>query len=117
MYVMQKNWKDSHKLCKFILMYEPNNETAKEFLPLIETKLAITESDTSSDESDSNDDDDDDDDEESNEESDSDSDSSSDSDTNDSKNQLDKNNSGIFVSYHIQFKIIEINLIFQSRGK
>ena len=90
-------------------MYEPNNETAKEFLPLIETKLAITESDTSSDESDSDDDDDEDDGEESNEESDSDSDS--DSDTDDSNNQSNKKNSGIFVNY-IQFKIIKINFVF-----
>jgi hypothetical protein len=95
---MQKNWKDSHKLCKFILMYEPNNETAKEFLPLIETKLAITESDTSSDESDSDDDDNnEDDDQESDEESD------SDSDTDDSDDQVNKKISAYSRNLSIYF--------------
>lgn len=93
---MQKHWKDAHKLCKFILMYEPNNETAQEFLPLIETKLAITESDTSSDESDSNDDDVD---EESDEESDST--DSDDTDSDDSDDQKDKKNSGIFPCFRL----------------
>lgn len=56
---MQKQWEDAHKLCKFILMYEPNNKTAKEFLPLIEHKLA--ESDNENDEDDDDEDDDEDD--------------------------------------------------------
>lgn len=48
---MEKKWTEAHKLCTFILMYEPNNRTAKEFLPLIETKLNTEESDESSEES------------------------------------------------------------------
>jgi len=95
-YIMQKNWKDAHKLCKFILIYEPHNETAKEFLPLIETKLAITESDSSENESDSESDDDDDDDIDSDEESDSDSDS--DSDTDESDKEKNKKETGLQAS-------------------
>lgn len=73
-YVMEKKWKDAQKLCGFILMYEPNNTIAKEFMPLIERKVIAIESDesdsdneagnssnSSSDESDSTEDDDDDD--------------------------------------------------------
>lgn len=86
---MQKNWKDAHKLCKFILMYEPNNETAKEFLPLIERKLEITESDTSSEESDSDDENDG---EDSEEESDSD---QSDSVTDSDDSELEDKDSGL----------------------
>lgn len=86
---MQKNWKDAHKLCKFILMYEPNNETAKEFLPLIERKLEISESDTSSEESDSDDENDD---EDSDEESDS---NQSDSDTDSDDSELEDRDSGL----------------------
>lgn len=77
-YVMQKNWKDAHKLCKFILMYEPNNATAKEFLPLIEQKLELNESDTSGEETDDDDDDDDSDEDSDSDDSDDDSDSTSD---------------------------------------
>lgn len=86
---MQKNWKDAHKLCKFILMYEPNNETAKEFLPLIERKLEITESDISSEESDSDDENDG---EDSEEESDSD---QSDSVTDSDDSELEDKDSGL----------------------
>lgn len=97
-YIMQKNWKDAHKLCKFILIYEPHNQTAKEFLPLIETKLAITESDSSENESDSESDDDDDD-IDSDEESDSDSDS--DSDTDESDKEKNKKETGLQASNYI----------------
>lgn len=38
---MDKKWEDAHKLCRFILMYEPNNSTAREFLPLIERKIEL----------------------------------------------------------------------------
>ena len=41
---MGKKWKDAHKLCQFILMYEPGNKTAREFMPLIESKLNSSES-------------------------------------------------------------------------
>lgn len=75
-YVMQKNYPDALKLCGFILMYEPHNALAKEYLPILEQKVAILEdrgesssesdsgpgaSDDSSDESDSTTDDSDDD--------------------------------------------------------
>ena len=67
---MLKKWEDAHKLCKFILMYEPGNKTAKEFLPLIESKLADTESEESSDESSDDDEDEDDEEDEDDDESD-----------------------------------------------
>ena len=57
---MEKKWEDAFKLCKFILMYEPDNEIAREYLPLIEIKLNQSESE-SEDESSSDDEDDDDD--------------------------------------------------------
>ena len=42
---MGKKWEDAKKLCHFILMYEPNNKTAKQFMPLIESMLNQNESD------------------------------------------------------------------------
>ena len=53
---MEKKWKDAYKLCGFILMYEPENLTAKEFLPLIEKKIDLIATEDSSS---SNDDDED----------------------------------------------------------
>ena len=45
---MEKKWRDAYKLCGFILMYEPENPTAKEFLPLIEKKIDLIETEESS---------------------------------------------------------------------
>ena len=59
-YVMDKKWQDAHKLCSFILMYEPNNKTAKEFLPLIESKLNESSDEDDTETSDSSEEDDDD---------------------------------------------------------
>ena len=56
---MGKKWEDAFKLCKFILMYEPDNEIAREYLPLIEMKLNQSESEDESDTDSSSDDDDD----------------------------------------------------------
>ena len=41
---MQKNWTDALKLCGFILMYEPHHQIAKEYLPILEKKVALLES-------------------------------------------------------------------------
>ncbi|XP_073726786.1 glutamate-rich protein 2 isoform X2 [Misgurnus anguillicaudatus] len=60
--VMTKNYQLSKKLCQMILIYEPQNSEAKNFLPLIEEKLLIeTEEclENNDDESDTSDDDDD----------------------------------------------------------
>ena len=69
---MSKKWEDAYKLCKFILIYEPDNKEANEYMPLIREKLE---------ESDDDEDDDDDDD------SDSDSDEEDDSDDEDDTNE------------------------------
>ena len=53
---MDKNWKDALKLCGFILIYEPNNVTAKEYLPLLEKRVAKIESQGESSSSSSSDD-------------------------------------------------------------
>lgn len=65
--MMGKKWDDAHKLCRFILIYEPDNKEANEFLPLIKQKLEEKENDddeedSSDDEDESGSDDDDDDD-------------------------------------------------------
>lgn len=36
---MDKQWHDALKLCGFILMYEPQNTIAKEYLPILERKV------------------------------------------------------------------------------
>ncbi|XP_028837750.1 glutamate-rich protein 2 isoform X2 [Denticeps clupeoides] len=41
--VMEKDYTLSRKLCQMILIYEPENQEAKQFLPLIEDKLAQDE--------------------------------------------------------------------------
>lgn len=43
--IMRKEWQDAYKLCKFILMYEPHNTEANDFLPLIEYKLSQSSDD------------------------------------------------------------------------
>ncbi|KAL1273355.1 hypothetical protein QQF64_029217 [Cirrhinus molitorella] len=82
--VMTKNYQLAKKLCQMILIYEPQNSEAKNFLPLIEEKLLIEadeesddddesdDYDTSDDDDDVEDDDDDDDDDESSDSSDTD---------------------------------------------
>ncbi|XP_072020758.1 uncharacterized protein [Amphiura filiformis] len=37
--VMDEEWEDADKLCKMVLMYEPDNAEAKQFQPLIEEML------------------------------------------------------------------------------
>ncbi|CAF0902757.1 unnamed protein product [Brachionus calyciflorus] len=92
-YVMEKKWTDAQKLCKFILMYEPNNKTAKEFMPLIESKInefdeEEDEDDESSDETEEDDNDDD-----SDEDEDSDDDSDEDEDDEDeNEEEIDSGN-------------------------
>ncbi|XP_067143333.1 glutamate-rich protein 2 isoform X2 [Centruroides vittatus] len=60
--VMSKDYKSALNYCRIILQYEPENKTAKEFLPLIEEKLKLeakldenSESENDSDENDSSD--------------------------------------------------------------
>lgn len=38
-YIMAKNWEDAHKLCGFILIYEPHNALAKEYMPILTRKV------------------------------------------------------------------------------
>ncbi|XP_044728419.1 probable ATP-dependent RNA helicase ddx52 [Chrysoperla carnea] len=45
--VMMKDYKTALKYCHLILQYEPNNSTAKEFYPLIVTKLRIESTNSS----------------------------------------------------------------------
>jgi hypothetical protein len=56
---MNQQWEDAHKLCTFILMYEPFDEIAKQYMPLIEYKLKDDKADRETEEDDENDDDDD----------------------------------------------------------
>ncbi|XP_051563230.1 glutamate-rich protein 2-like isoform X2 [Myxocyprinus asiaticus] len=80
--VMTKNYQLAKKLCQMILIYEPQNSEAKNFLPLIEEKLLIEaeeESDNDNDESDEFDTSDDDDEEDDGSDDDDDDDKSSDS--------------------------------------
>lgn len=120
---MEKQWEDAHKLCKYILMYEPHNKTAKEFLPLIEYKLQSkisgedeSDSDESDDSDDSSDDDDDDDEDSDDEEDDDDDDDEDDEETSDeeqpngrlvespkSSNKAKKN--------HTQIDVLEFSLV------
>ncbi|XP_018585044.1 glutamate-rich protein 2 [Scleropages formosus] len=39
--VMGKDYTRAHKLCRMILIYEPENPEAKQFIPLIEEKLQM----------------------------------------------------------------------------
>ncbi|XP_074652785.1 uncharacterized protein LOC141907112 isoform X2 [Tubulanus polymorphus] len=66
-FVMNEEFENAQKLCKLILVYEPDNKEANTFLPLIEEKLQLDEenSDNSDSDEDSGDDDDEDDDGES----------------------------------------------------
>lgn len=85
---MSQKWEDAHKLCEFILIYEPNNKEANEFLPLIKQKLYESQkkevddesSDDSEDDDDSDDNDEESDDEDSSEEDTSDSEEDDDND-------------------------------------
>lgn len=91
-YIMNKKWEDAHKLCSFILMYEPNNKTAKEFLPLIESKLSES-SDEDDTESDDTSDEDENDDEQSNSE------TESDEEDTDSDRNIDSGNDHLIENY------------------
>jgi len=86
-YVMDKNWKDALKLCGFILIYEPNNATAKEYLPLLEKRVSQIESQGESSTSGSSSSSDDQSDESESTTDDSDQDSSSDDDSDDRKTE------------------------------
>ena len=90
-HLMKKDWQEAHKLCRFILMYEPMNQVAVEFLPLIQHKLENGDDDDSSsdDDQDSDDDNDDDDDDDDNEE---DSDDDDDDDDDDDSDEDDDDN-------------------------
>jgi hypothetical protein len=63
--LMRKEWQDAYKLCKFILMFEPHNKEANDFLPLIEYKLSQSSDDEDDDESETSDSDENEDEEES----------------------------------------------------
>ncbi|KAG8013935.1 Glutamate-rich protein 2, partial [Nibea albiflora] len=64
--VMDRNFQLASKLCQMILMYEPDNPEASEFLPLIQKKLLEEqEAEQSSEEDEEEEDDDDDDDDDS----------------------------------------------------
>jgi hypothetical protein len=56
--VMKCDYINAQKLCKMILIYEPDNPEALNFKPLIEQKLALGETSSSDDEDDEDDDDD-----------------------------------------------------------
>lgn len=56
---MKEDWQDALKLCKFILMYEPDNAEAREFLPLLEQKASEEESEDEEEDDDEDDEDDD----------------------------------------------------------
>ncbi|XP_042353359.1 glutamate-rich protein 2 [Plectropomus leopardus] len=61
--VMDRDFQPASKLCQMILIYEPDNPEASEFLPLIQKKLLEEqETEQSTEEEDKDDDDDDDDD-------------------------------------------------------
>jgi hypothetical protein len=56
---MFRQWALAKKLCHFMLMYEPDNNEAKQYAPLIDYMLAQQEQNSSSSSDDSSDDDDD----------------------------------------------------------
>ncbi len=58
---MFRQWELAKKLCQFMLMYEPDNQQAKQYAPLIDYMLAQQEQGSSSSSSDDSSDDDDDD--------------------------------------------------------
>ncbi|XP_006003036.2 glutamate-rich protein 2 [Latimeria chalumnae] len=43
--IMDQDYKLASKLCQMILIYEPENPEAKQFIPLIEEKLLLDETD------------------------------------------------------------------------
>ena len=57
---MFRQWPLAKKLCQFMLMYEPDNQEAKQYAPLIDYMLAQEEQGSSSSSSDDSSDDDDD---------------------------------------------------------
>ncbi|XP_060553227.1 uncharacterized protein DDB_G0283697-like [Ruditapes philippinarum] len=63
--MMEEDYENAEKLCKMILIYEPENEEALNFYPLIQEKRRLEEEDDDDDDDDDEDDDDDDDDDES----------------------------------------------------
>jgi hypothetical protein len=84
--LIAKKWDDAYKLCQFILIYEPQNPHALEYLPLLKEKVEKKdgdEEDESSDDEDTDDDDNDQDDDDSEEETDDDSDDDSDEESED----------------------------------
>ncbi|XP_015214312.2 glutamate-rich protein 2 isoform X2 [Lepisosteus oculatus] len=58
--VMDKNYTLASKLCQMILIYEPDNPEARQFIPLIEEKLLIEQAEEQSDEEEGTDDSDED---------------------------------------------------------
>jgi len=58
---MFRQWALAKKLCHFMLMYEPDNNEAKQYEPLIDYMVAKEQEASSSSSDDSSDDDDDDD--------------------------------------------------------
>ena len=54
--IMFRQWTVAKKLCHFLLMYEPNNNEAKQYAPLIDYMLTKEESSSSDDEDDDDDD-------------------------------------------------------------
>ncbi|XP_071774735.1 glutamate-rich protein 2 [Centroberyx gerrardi] len=57
--VMDRDFQLASKLCQMILIYEPENPEARQFLPLIQEKLLEEQEEEQSNEDDENDDDDD----------------------------------------------------------
>ena len=97
--IQDKDWENALKLCKMILIYEPNNQTATEYLSVLEQRMLLdedasdgeeSEEGTSSGDEDDDDDDDDDDEDQSDddEENRDDSDSEYESDDSDSDSQV-----------------------------
>ncbi|XP_058259609.1 glutamate-rich protein 2 isoform X2 [Hemibagrus wyckioides] len=93
--VMESKYTLAKKLCQMILIYEPENPEAKHFLPLIEERLLIEETQkcTSSEDNTSDDDDDDDDDDDEESSSSSGSDDDDDDDDDDTGTDTDGENS------------------------
>ncbi|XP_064617926.1 uncharacterized protein LOC135482034 [Liolophura sinensis] len=84
--LMEKDYKNAEKLCKMILLYEPEHPEALKFQPLIQEKLQQEEDNNSEGESDEDDDEDEHDDDDSNSEHSDSEDSSSEEDEEDQSN-------------------------------
>lgn len=83
-HVIAKHWQEAYKLCQFILMYEPDNQTANQYLPLLKENIEMSnDSDETSDDDDDDEDDEDDDDESDDDDEDEDSSSEEDDDDDD----------------------------------